>query len=144
MPAQNLFQLPSTVPYADKINPIIASAQRLPWEEHYLEDVTAFPSDQSVGVKITNTDLLWEDATTTQQEINNAIATAVSRGEAKQTGGTFPDNMQEIMDANAGPRGVIWNESYRYLGLVPGSAAQFKTLDTVVVSTAQRVTVILP
>jgi len=108
------FQLDASVPGAAKVNPEITQAQILSIPANYRQFIMSYGggSDPMSGKMIPGTDIEWDKST----EVQSLIWEAVSEG------GTPPTNLQEILDANPGPK-EFWNLSYEGAGLVPGVAA---------------------
>ncbi len=108
------FQLDPSVPGAEKVNPEIAEAQILSIPANYRQFIMSYGggSDPMSGKMIPGTDIEWDKSTETQSLIWEAVS----------EGGQIPKNLQQVLDANAGPK-EFWNLSYEDVGLVPGVAA---------------------
>ena len=135
-----MFQFPHSQPFAAFVNPIIASSQRQSLAANYGGVLASYPSDQLAGTITPGTNIPYNKTTECQSLILEWYEKQTMAG-AQQ--GALPDNMQQILEENAGPVDEVWNYSYEQWGVVPGVPPAFKTLSTVEVGTARPVTVIL-
>ena len=102
----------STYPFSGFVNRMIPYLQATPLPALANQAQQAAAGDPLWGTTIPKTKILWQDATQIQQFI------AVWYGEAGQV---VPDDMQKILDINAGPD-APWNWSYTQWGIVKGDS----------------------
>ncbi len=103
------YQLPVTVPNADKINPILIQAQLMQMPALYNQAIQAYPGDPLAATVLKGTTIEYDDASQVQRLIHQ---------DASVTG--LPDNIQAILDANKGPM-EPWNFSNHQWGLGGGA-----------------------
>lgn len=133
---QPQFQIDSSLPFAAKINPIIAMAQSVDAQRpsktfavaadlKALADSYAGDSLVAMDFVIPNTNRKWVDTTETEGLIYLWYA---SRGM------TITTEIAATMEANRGPedQDAPWNMSYRAGGCVPGVAGIFPVQDVIV------------
>lgn len=140
MSNEHLFQFDKSLPFASFVNSIIASVQRLPLRSTYSGILQSYPSDQLAGQMTPGTSIPYNKTTECQSLILEWYEKQTMAG---ATQGALPDDLQEVLEKNAGPA-AVWNYSYEQWGVVSGVSPAFKTLTTVEVGTAREVTVIVP
>ena len=129
------YAVPASFWFADKVNAEIP--KNVMFAEVYGGILSSFKGDPNVGQKITNTDILWENATQVQQLAFAAFG---------ESGRVVPQDMQTIMDAVKGPE-EIWNLPYSgWPGLVAGSVLSptLKEVSGLLVGSGVEVSVITP
>lgn len=101
---------PSVPPEIAKVvNREIKSFDGQTLQEIYNAQRVSFKGDPLVGTTIPGTTIAWDQST----EVQSLITVAFN-----ESGGA-PDNLQQILDNNVGPK-EPWNLSYEGIGVVPG------------------------
>ena len=134
-----MFQLDPSLPFASAVNPSLADQQRLGLAAQYNQVIQGYPSDLLAGSTVNGVN--YNTFTFTQQKILAFYAQEANQ-QAPNVVVYPPEVFQQIAD-NPGPSDM-WNYSYNQWGVVTGVGAAFATLNTVEVSTARPVTVIVP
>ena len=133
---QPQFQLDPSLPFAAKINPLIAMAQSVDAQRpsktyavaadmKALADAYAGDSLVAMDFTIPNTNRKWVDTTETEGLIYIWYAAQ---------GMTITPEIAALMEANRGPEDTDapWNLSYRAGGCVPGVPGIFPVQDVIV------------
>lgn len=136
-----MFQLPTTLPFASFVNDKIAFSQREGIVFQYNQALQSFAGDPSVGQLAGNTQIPWNKTSEVQGLIVEYYA--VQGEEQNPQNPPYPADLQQILEANAGPTDEKWNFSYEQWGLVPGVPGVAIVL-AVEVGTGRGVDVIVP